>query len=245
MDSPLFFISDIHLMLDPANDTTEKQGQLFDFFDHVAAARGTLYIVGDLFDFWFEYRHVIPKTYFPFLTRLYRLKQQGVPIHFILGNHDYWVLDFITQTLTTRTYTDDLQLEHAGKRFYITHGDGYLSWDRAYRLLKRLLRNRVFIWSFRWLHPNLAYRLAAYIARRSRHFEHPREYNDKVVADLSDFARLKLAEGFDYVISGHYHQARDIPLDQGRLILLGDWIRSFSYAKFEGNDLTLQFWKAA
>ncbi len=243
MDLPLFFISDIHLMLDPGQEEPGKQEKLFQFLDHVSDSGGTLFIVGDLFDFWFEYEHLIPKIYFPFLNHLHSIRQKGVKIHYLLGNHDFWVREFITDTLMDHTYTCDVEFELAGKNFYITHGDGLLSWDRAYRVMRWVIRNPVFIWLFGWLHPNLGYRLANWISRTGHNYMHSDEYNQKIVDDLMQFASEKFSAGFDYLITGHYHQTRVEKTAAGQLVILGDWINYFSYAVFDGKELSLESWK--
>lgn len=243
MDLPLFFISDIHLLLNPNGGEAGRQQRLFRFLDHVQASGGTLFIVGDLFDFWFEYKQVMPKVYFPFLTKLYALKESGTEINYLLGNHDYWVMDFITDTLMTNTYFDDISFEANGKKFYITHGDGLLSWDRTYRVLKRMLRNPLFVKSFRALHPNIGYAFANWVSRRGRHFVHTDEYNRRIVEDLLGFADERFAEGFDYLITGHYHQARQVERNGRHLLILGDWINYFTYGEFDGQSLILKTWE--
>ncbi len=242
MDLPLFFISDVHLMLHPHENENIKQAKLFQFLDYVIESKGTLFIVGDLFDFWFEYKHVIPKVYFPFLTKLQAVRDNGVDIHYILGNHDYWVREFITDTIMTKTYFDDAILELNDKHFLITHGDGLLSWDHAYRVLKRVIRNPLFIKCFGGLHPSLGYRFANWISKRGQHFVHADEYNKRIVDDLLVFAQAQFEKGFDYVITGHYHQVSEVDKPGGKLIILGDWINYYSYAVFDGQDLYMKTW---
>jgi len=244
MQLPVYFISDIHLMLQYDEREKKRQEKLFRFMDSVAQSGGTLFIIGDLFDFYFEYKHVIPKVYFPFYQKLYGLKNKGVEVHFVAGNHDYWTLDFMGQTLTTKVYFDDVALDIHGKRFYLTHGDGILSWDRGYRLLKGVIRSRLFIWLYRCLHPTIGYGIAQTISKKGRHFEHSQEYNEKVLKELRIFTETIAADGHDYVITGHYHQACIENVNGGKLVVLGDWLQYFSYAVFEGNELELKFWEA-
>ena len=134
MNLPLYFISDIHLMGEESDNYIKTNKNLENFFNHILNTGGTLFINGDLFDFYFEYKDVIQKKYFSLYNQLYMLKNAGIEIHYIVGNHDYWVMDFIENTITTKTYRDDVTLELNGKKFYISHGDGYLSWDQGYRL---------------------------------------------------------------------------------------------------------------
>ncbi|MFQ6678254.1 MAG: UDP-2,3-diacylglucosamine diphosphatase [Fidelibacterota bacterium] len=244
MELPVYFISDIHLMLDNSEQEKERQQKLFRFFQKIAETHGSLFIVGDLFDFYFEYKHVIPKVYFPLYQKLYSLKQSGVEVHFITGNHDHWTLDFIEETLAYRVYKDDTTIELNGKKFYLTHGDGILSWDTGYRILKTVLRNKLFIWLYRWIHPTIGYGIAHAISARGHHYHHTQEYNNKVLSELKIFAETISADGFDYVIMGHYHQSTIENVNGGKLVVLGDWIQYFSYGIFDGNELEIKYWES-
>ena len=146
MNLPIYFISDVHLMLNQSSEEDAKRESLYRFLNFVRTTRGTLFFVGDLFDFYFEYPDMIPKSYFEFYNKAFQLKKAGVDLRFIAGNHDYWVLDFMKEKLMNHTYFDDTTFSLRGKNFYITHGDGVLSWDYGYRLLKRIIRSPFFIW---------------------------------------------------------------------------------------------------
>ena len=242
MQLPVYFISDVHLMDQLSESETNNQKPLYRFLDHIKHTGGTLFINGDLFDFYFEYKDVIPKGYFPIYNQLYTLKNSGIEIHYILGNHDYWVMDFMKKHLTTQTYENDVTLELNGKKFYISHGDGYLSWDHGYRLLKRIIHSRLFIWSYSWIHPNISFKIASWISKRGKHYDHSDEYNQRVLDEMTELAREKVRQGFDYLVLGHYHQAIDQSVESGKLIILGDWLTFFTYGYFDGTDLTLKKW---
>ena len=242
MELPIYFISDIHLMLERSESEVSRQNKLFQFFSFVKESGGTLVINGDLFDFYFEYKDVIPKVYVPFYHEILKLREAGVKVHFVLGNHDYWVLDFITDTLFDYTYFSDTQFEINGKKFYVTHGDGYLSWDWGYRILKIFIHSRIFIWAYRWLHPRIGYAFGKWISKKGKHYLHSDAYNKRICDEMSMHAQKQLDQGHDYFITGHYHQAKDLPLNGGKLIILGDWLSFFSYAKFDGHGLKLKFW---
>jgi UDP-2,3-diacylglucosamine hydrolase len=230
-------------MLTSSKSEEQKLERLFSFFDHVEKSGGTLFIIGDLFDFYFEYPHLIPKVYFRFYSRLFNVKQSGVEVHYILGNHDYWVMDFVNEIITSQTHQDDVELNLNEKSFYITHGDGLLPWERVYRVIKSIIRNPIFIWLFRWLHPTIGYRFASWVSNRSRHYEHSPEYNQSVLKELSLVAEKHIAQGTNYFLTGHYHQAVERVIGDGKLIILGDWIQYNSYGYFDGQELTLKFWK--
>ena len=243
MDLPIYFISDIHLMLKRTKSEAKREKVLFSFFDHVRKTGGTLIINGDLFDFYFEYKYVIPKVYSHFYYQILKLRESGVKVHYVLGNHDYWVMDFINDTLFDEVYDDDVKIKIGGKTFYITHGDGFLSWDKSYRALKRLIRSRLFIWFYRSLHPSIGYSFANWVSKKGEHYAHSDEYNKKILNEMRIQAKPYLDNGCDYFISGHYHQAKELDMKNGKLLILGDWLNFFSYAKFDGNDIKLCFWK--
>lgn len=230
-------------MLNRTKSEAKREEILFSFFDHVRKTGGTLIINGDLFDFYFEYKYVIPKVYSHFYYQILKLRESGVKVHYVLGNHDYWVMDFINDTLFDEVYDDDVKIKIGGKTFYITHGDGFLSWDKSYRALKRLIRSRLFIWFYRSLHPSIGYSFANWVSKKGEHYAHSDEYNKKILNEMRIQAKPYLDNGCDYFISGHYHQAKELDMKNGKLLILGDWLNFFSYAKFDGNDLKLCFWK--
>lgn len=242
MKLPHFFVSDTHLSLLKTDRAEERMKSLIKFLDMVAEKKGTLFIVGDLFDFYFEYPDVIPKIYFPFYVALNRLKESGVEVHYILGNHDYWVQDFVADKLVTKVHNNDFRYESNGKTFYLTHGDGILSWDHGYRVLKSVIRHPLFIWFYRWLHPTLGYKFARWISYRGKRL-HTDEYNLKVKNELKAFARPLISDGVDFVISGHYHQVVNEAVGSGNLAVLGEWITQPSFGYFDGESLTVNDWK--
>ena len=243
MDLPIYFISDIHLMLNRTKEEAKREEILFNFFDHVRKTGGTLIINGDLFDFYFEYKDVIPKVYAPLYYQILKLRESSVKVHYILGNHDYWVMDFINDTLFDKVYDDDVKLKIGEKTFYITHGDGFLSWDKSYRALKKFIRSRLFIWFYRSLHPRIGYSFANWASKKGEHYVHTKEYNKKILDEMKVQSKPFLDDGCDYFISGHYHQAKELDMKNGKLMILGDWLSFFSYGKFDGEDLRLHFWK--
>ncbi len=243
MDLPVYFISDIHLMLERSESEVQRQDIVFRFLRHVKETGGTLIINGDLFDFYFEYKDVIPKVFMPFYHEILKLREAGIKVHYVLGNHDYWVQDFITDTLFDHTYFTDTEFMINGKRFFVTHGDGYLSWDRGYRILRGFIRSRLFTWSYRWIHPRIGYAFARWVSKKGEHYEHSDAYNNKIANEMSIHANHKFEAGFQYFVTGHYHQAKELTLNGGKLLILGDWLSFFSYAKFDGQDLKLHFWK--
>ncbi|MFQ6613528.1 MAG: UDP-2,3-diacylglucosamine diphosphatase [Fidelibacterota bacterium] len=242
MQLPLYFISDIHLNLNRNPGEVKRQEHLFSFFRHIGKTGGTLFIVGDLFDFYFEYPDVIPKTYFEFYRQLATLKDRGIELHYLLGNHDYWGMKFIRSILMDKVYPRDTIIRSGDSKIYLTHGDGILSWDYSYRVLKTVLQHPWFIAFYRWIHPTVGYAFARLIANRQKNYPHSEDYNSKVRTEMTAFAARRIQEGADAVITGHYHQAVEIGVAKGKLIILGDWIRLFTYAIFDGHELQLRSW---
>ena len=243
MKLPLYFISDIHLKLTLDKEEENRRQNLYRLLDKICETGGTCFFVGDLFDFYFEYPDVIPKAYVDFYEKASHMKKSGVDIHFKTGNHDYWFLDFLEQNIMTKVYTDDIDVMVNGKRFFITHGDGILSWDHGYRVLKKVIRSKLFITLFRWIHPTIAYKIAKFISRSGTEDMHGADFNKDVKNELQIFAKEQFDNGFDYMISGHYHLGEIYNLDKGKLAVLGDWFHRPSYAKFDGEDLSMNLWK--
>ncbi len=195
--------------------------------------------MGDLFDFYFEYPHTIPKMYFDLYVEIQKLRDAEIDVHYILGNHDYWVQSFMSDKLMTNVYLEHLEFDCEGKSFHLTHGDGILSWDHGYRILKAVIRNPVFIWLYRWLHSNIGYAFAHWISNRGYRNGHSDDYNNRVQNELMTYAEKQTVGTIDYVISGHYHQRVDRDVNGGKLLILGDWIHAPSYGYFDGSELTL------
>jgi UDP-2,3-diacylglucosamine hydrolase len=237
--APAYFLSDLHLGAYPQNERSSVP-LLMDFLDQVQARGAHLYIVGDLMDFWFEYRSVIPRYPFRLLSRLKVLVESGCPVSYIAGNHDYWMGDFLTQDVGLATFPDLLETSIDGKRFFISHGDGIATTgSTGYRTLKAFLRNPLVVSAFRLLHPDVGMAMAKAISRMSR--KRSAKNNDQ--PDLEAFVRTKAQRGFDYVVLGHLHHPKIFEVGNTCCLVVGDWIDSLTYGLFEDGHLTLHHWK--
>jgi len=243
MKTPLYFISDIHLKLKSSPEESKRRESLFRLLDLIQKSGGTCVFVGDLFDFYFEYPHLIPKAYHDFYCKAKALKASGVELHFVLGNHDYWVQEFMTQEIMDYVHYNDVVLDCNGKKFHITHGDGLLSWDHGYRLLKKLIRSPFFIWLYRWLHPTIAYKIANGISRSGRHYSHSENFNEDVRNEIQDVAKKQFENGIDFMVCGHYHLGEMFDINERKLAILGDWFHRPSYAVYDGTDFKLHQWE--
>lgn len=235
-----YFISDAHLGTGEFATEKLKEDKLLSFFDYVAKAGERLFIVGDLFDFWFEYRTVIPRGYTRILSGLSRLKESGVELHYIAGNHDFWMRDYFPKELGIPIHFDNLEYAINGKRFFIEHGDGIAKDDVGYRILKRIFRNRINIFLYSLLHPDLGVPLAKWVSSLSRgHTSKKGRFDD---ADYLTRARQKFREGFDYVLFAHLHQPIFKTFGNNIYLNLGDWMEHFTYVVFDGRELKLEKW---
>jgi len=243
MDQNVYFISDVHLHLSDSPDEKVKRGRLFDFLAEVRHKKGKLYILGDLFDFWFEYHHVIPGFYLPVLSQLRETVQAGCEVHFLGGNHDYWVGHFFTDILSVTVHYKPIDVTLGERQFHLTHADGILHSDRGYRLMRYFFRKALCIRLFRLLHPDLAIRLAAKISGRSRRLtmrSPSLEESDR--REIIQYGLNKLEAGAEFVITGHFHLPTEYRTERGTILNLGDWIKFFSFAYFDGHDLRLCYW---
>mgnify|MGYP005623915365 FL=1 len=243
MQRPLYFISDVHLMLSRTNEELDRREKLYRLLDHIASTGGTVFFVWGLFDFYYEYPDVIPKEYFKLYAKVWALKEQGIDFHFLVGNHDYWVMDFMTEKLMTYTHLSDFEFEINGKKFYITHGDGLLSWDYGYRFLKKIIRSKLFVGLFRWIHPTVGFQIARWVSKSGPEYDISDALTQKIRNELMNFAQLKIENGFDYIVFGHYHLGEMMDINQGKLAVLGDWFNTPRYAVFDGEQFEMKDWE--
>jgi UDP-2,3-diacylglucosamine hydrolase len=242
----IFFLSDFHLGAPDASSSLVREKKIVAFLEQIKHEAAEIFILGDIFDFWYEYRKVVPKGYTRLLGKLAALSDSGIPVHVFVGNHDMWMSGYFEAELNIPVYHHPKVFERNGKRFYIGHGDGLGPGDRGYKFIKKVFRNPVCQWLFGQLHPTWGIGLANYFSRRSRiktgtsdeHFlGEDKEW-------LIIYCREVLQrEQFDYFIFGHRHFPIDFTLsDKSRYINLGDWIRNFTYAEFDGENCRLCKW---
>jgi UDP-2,3-diacylglucosamine hydrolase len=233
----IIFFSDAHLGLGGPEEERAKEDRIVRFLRTVGKQAEHIFIVGDLFDFWFEYKTVIPKGHIRLLGTLAWLRDQGVGITYLAGNHDFWLRDFFPDELGMEICLDPIERTLYGKRFLIHHGDGLLRNDTGYRILKKVLRSRVNIFLFSLVHPDLTGRIARWSSRTSRNHTGKKVYEGN---DMVDFARQKLKDGFDVVVMGHNHQSHIAAMEGGTYVNLGDWIDENTYAVYDGKSIRLR-----
>ncbi|MBN1997531.1 UDP-2,3-diacylglucosamine diphosphatase [candidate division KSB1 bacterium] len=227
----LFFISDAHLGAHDEKTEKIKLSRLLSFFDYVGRHDSELIICGDLFDFWFEYRYAIPRLHFKVLSHLARLCDLGVTVHYVAGNHDFWLGSFMEKEIGLVVHHDEYLFTAQSKKFYIRHGDGILKNDYMYRFLKRVLRNPMNIFMYRLLHPDLGVPLALFFSNLSRNAgKDDHKYND---LEYREFAFTKIESGFDVVVLGHTHIPAHFVYKTGVYLNPGQWTYDFIFCHFE------------
>ena len=244
----IYFASDLHLGT-PDYESSLKRERLFvQWLDIAGQDAAEIYLVGDTFDFWHDYTTVVPKGYVRLLGKLAELSDRGIQLHIFTGNHDLWFDGYFEKELGAKIYTAPIERTYDGKLFFIGHGDGLGPQDHGYKLIKKIFTNPVCRWLFRWIHPDLGTRLAAYLSYRSRFGGGAKEL-EKFLGEekewLVQYARLKLqSKPYDYFIFGHRHLPLDIDLNgKSRYINLGDWLDYNSYAVWDGEKLDLKYYK--
>ena len=237
---PVVFFSDAHLGAESRAREAPREQRLHRFLSSLPGRISRLIVVGDLFDFWFEYRTAIPRRCFPTLELLGRLRSAGIAIDYLNGNHDFWLGPFLSQDLGITTHHGSMTIERDGRRIWIHHGDALIGGDHGYRALKRVLRNPLSIALYQLVHPDLGIPLARWVSSGSRHAQGQRPLEAERL--WNEVARPRFASGFDAVVLGHFHHAHERRENGRELFVLGDWIRHFTYLTLDQGKLTMECW---
>lgn len=233
----LYLFSDAHLGCGTESQELEKVAKIAELVELVKQDGDRLVILGDLFDFWFEYKHAIPKEHTDVLFMLRELVRAGIRIDYVSGNHDFWMDDYFEKQIGVQVHRDSFDTEYAGNRMHLIHGDGLAPGDGGYRLLKKVLRGSLNIRLYRKLPPDWAIPLAKWVSGSSR--KHTAKRDLTFAPDYADYARRKLADGFDIVAIGHLHLPVREEFDEGVYVNTGDFINHFSYVRVDGDGAQL------
>lgn len=243
----IYFLSDFHLGAPNKAQSNLRELRLVRFLQNAKKDAAAIFIVGDIFDFWFEYKTVVPKGFVRILGCLADLADAGIELHIFTGNHDLWMKDYLTEELNAKIYFEPREFTLGSKKFFIGHGDGLGPGDQGYKFMKKIFTNPLCKWLFGWLHPDLGIQLANYFSSKSRA---KTGTSDEVFMGeekewLIIYSKQKAKEiNAHYFIFGHRHYPLDIAINENsRYINLGDWLRSNSYAVFDGQDMQLLYWK--
>ena len=240
----VYFLSDFHLGVPDHASSLVREKKIVAFLERAKADAATIFIVGDLFDFWFEYRKVVPKGFVRILGKLAELTDAGIPVHFFVGNHDMWMSGYFEKELNIPVYHASRVFEYNGKKFFVGHGDGLGPGDHGYKTIKKIFRNPLSKFLFGLIPPFFGISLAAYFSKSSR--SATGESDEKFLGEENEwlilYCKEKLKEhAFDYFVFGHRHLPIDFQLNEkSRYINLGDWLKYDSYAVFDGTSLELK-----
>jgi UDP-2,3-diacylglucosamine hydrolase len=246
-DKKIYFLSDFHLGAPNYADSLVREKKIVAFLNQIQTTASAIYIVGDMFDFWYEYKQVVPKGYTRLLGKLAELTDNGIPIFFFVGNHDMWMSGYFEQELNIPVYYEPKEYEWNGKQFIVGHGDGLGPGDHGYKFLKKVFRNPICQWLFGILHPSWGIGLANYFSRKSR--EKTGNSDEHFMGEdkewLVIYCRETLAKKqVDYFIFGHRHYPIKYALNErSYYINLGDWINNFTYAEFDGQTVEIKKWE--
>jgi UDP-2,3-diacylglucosamine hydrolase len=247
----IYFASDFHLGIPDYESSLKREKMLVSWLDDARKDAAEIFLMGDIFDFWFEYKTVVPKGYVRLLGKLAEITEAGIPVHLFTGNHDIWAFEYLQKEVNIHLHTHPETRKMMDRIFYLAHGDGLGPGDNGYKFLKKIFRSRFNQFLFRWLHPDVGARLGLYFSGKSRLANMVKENKKENLNRIEDEMLYKYACGLlkegidaDYFVFGHRHRPVDIELKPGcRMVILGDWLTNFTFAEFDGNNLNLKYFK--
>ena len=241
-DKKAYFASDFHLGLYPYEKSAQREKVIVQWLDLIKQDAGALFLVGDIFDYWYEYKKVSAKGFVRFLGKICEFTDKGIPVYFFTGNHDVWVFDYLPSETGVQVFYNPIEIEINDRSFIIGHGDGVGPNDSGYKILRGIFHNKILQFLFSRLHPNFTYWIGHSWSKHSRYskglsepfYGVDKEFNILYAKDYLTHKHI------DYFIFGHRHIPMDIKLNESsKLINLGEWIFSNTYAVFDGNNLDL------
>ena len=247
----IYFASDFHLGVPDHERSLKREKKLVSWLESIEPYAKEIFLMGDLFDFWFEYNTVVPKGYVRLLGKIASLTDKGIPVHVFRGNHDIWAFDYLSKEAGVQLHRLPVMRNFNGKNFFLSHGDGLGPGDTGYKLLKKVFENRFNQFLFNWIHPDIGTKLGLYFSKKSRIANIAREQKNDFKIDIERemlylYCKRKLEQQptIDFFVFGHRH----IPLqhavgDTAQMVILGDWVTNFSYAVFDGTSLQLRFFE--
>jgi len=239
----VYFSSDNHLGAPTPQQSKPREQRFVTWLNDIQKDAAAIFLMGDLFDFWFEYRTVVPKGFVRVLGKLAELSDAGIPIYFFVGNHDLWMKDYFKTELGIPVFHQPQAFSIGEHRFFIGHGDGKGPGDKGYKRMKKVFTSPFFQWLFRWIHPDIGVRIAQYLSVKNKLISggEDRAFLGEDGEWLAQYAKRKLEKThYDYFIFGHRHLPMTIDLGSGSTYInLGDWITHYTYATYDGQETKL------
>lgn len=243
----IYFASDFHLGVPDYASSLQREKDIVQWLNSIKDDAHSIYLLGDIFDFWFEYKFTIPKGYVRLLGKLAELRDAGIPIYFFTGNHDMWMFDYFPKELGIPVYRKPTLLEVGNQKLLIGHGDGLGPGDHTYKILKKFFDSSLCQWLFARIHPNLGIRIANAWSRKSRITNNKRE--EKFQSEEGEFlwvycSELQKSTHHDYYIFGHRHLPLNLKVgDNSTYINLGEWVHFKTYGVYDGTTVELKEFK--
>ena len=240
----IYFASDQHFGAPTSELSFPREQKFVAWLDEIKGDAEAIFLLGDLFDFWFEYKTVVPKGFIRVLGKLAEIRDSGIPIYFFVGNHDLWMADYFQKELNIPVFHDNQEYTFGDKTFLIGHGDGKGPGDLGYKRMKKIFTNPFFKWLFRWLHPDIGVKLAQYLSVKNKLIS-----GDEDVTFLGEdnewlilYSKRKLEnKHYNYLIFGHRHLPMKLTVgENAEYVNLGDWITYFTYGVFDGENLEIK-----
>jgi len=239
----IYFASDQHLGIPDLKNSQIREKKFVHWLDQIKEDADTIFLLGDLFDFWFDYKKVVPKGFVRVLGKLAEIRDSGIPVYFFVGNHDLWMDDYFETELNIPIYRHPKEYTFNNKIFLIGHGDGLGPGDKGYKRMKKVFTNPFSKWLYRWLHPDIGVGLAQYLSTKNKLISGGEDVKFLGTENewLVQYAKKKLeTKHIDYFLFGHRHLPMEIEVGKNsKYINTGDWITHFTYAVFDGKDLKL------
>ena len=240
----IYFASDFHLGVPDATSSLERERKIVSWLESIRKDAHSIYLLGDIFDFWFEYRHVIPKGFIRLQGKLAELRDAGILIHFFTGNHDMWMFDYFPKELGIPVYRESILLRVGNQKLVVGHGDGLGRGETSYKLLKWFFNSKTCQWLFARLHPNLGMSIAKYWSRRSRinNMNEEEKFSGEENENLFVWCReLEQKVHHDFYIFGHRHLPLDLKVgSNSRYINIGEWVHHTTYGVYDGTSAELK-----
>ncbi|MCC5929512.1 MAG: UDP-2,3-diacylglucosamine diphosphatase [Cyclobacteriaceae bacterium] len=241
-DKKVYFASDFHLGIPDRLSSLEREKVIVKWLDQISLDAAAIFLLGDIFDFWFEYRHVVPRGYTRLLGKISSLTDAGIPVYVFTGNHDMWMFGYLEEECGAKIYRSPVGLDCLGKKLWIGHGDGLGPGDYTYKMLKVIFRNPVAQWIFARFHPNFSFMIANFWSGRSRlsNKAHEEEFLGDREWILQYCREMEEKQHHDYYIFGHRHLSLEMSVSTDSMYFnLGEWIHDKKYAELSTSGLTL------
>ena len=248
LKNKIYFASDFHLGAPNHSESAKREEHIVAWLDEIKTDAKEIYLVGDIFDFWFEYKHVIPRGFVRLQGKIAELTDSGIPIHVFTGNHDMWIFDYLPKELGIKLHRENIVMEYGSKKFLIGHGDGLGPGDKLYKMIKAVFSSKLCQWAFARIHPNLGIGIANAWSRKSRktNVSYDEKFHGEEKEQLIIYCKdyIKQDPTIDYFVFGHRHLPIEHKIsEKATYFNLGEWIKFNSYVVFDGEKMEMKEYK--